>query len=190
MLADTDFLRAFVQGDEDAATRVSILVYDQLRGLAKSVLSQRQTVTLCTTALTHEAYMRLVGGKALRVDCRRQFFALAAKVMRNVLIDHARSRAAAKRGGGEAAIPLDAALDVVSARDFDWLELDTALDCLGRHDARMAQLVELRFFGGLTMAEISQELGVSEATTTRDWRMARAWLRRALTNPGDAPVSS
>lgn len=190
MQADTDFLKSFVQGDADAATRVSVLVYDQLRGLAKSALGRYESATLCTTALTHEAYMRLVGDKAPAVDCRRQFYALAAKVMRNVLIDHARNGAAAKRGGGNAKIPLDQALDVVSAQDFDWLELDTALDRLGQHDARMAQLVELRFFGGLTMAEVSQELDVSEATATRDWRMARAWLRRELTDPNDTHLPS
>ena len=137
--------------------------------------------TLQTTALVHEAYLRLVGGSSVEWKGRAHFFGVAAKAMRSILVDHARARAAAKRGGAAPAITLDEASATSAPReDVDVLALHDALDRLAELDARKSQLVELRYFGGLGIDEAAAVLGVSPATVKRDWTTARAWLRREL----------
>ena len=163
---------------------LTAVVYDQLRHLAAAYLQrERQGHSLQPTALVHEAFLRLVDVNSLQVKDRQHFFALAATMMRRVLVEHARTRNAAKRGGGQHRITLtglpaeDAALEVVA--------LDEALTRLAALDPRQAKIVELRFFGGLTVDEVADSLGVSKRTVEGDWTLARAWLHRELTSTGE-----
>ena len=178
----TQELVAHSGGDPNAASRLLPLVYDQLRALAgRHMRGERPDHTLQPTALVNEAWMRLFQGQGIDdPQGRRHFFALAARVMRQVLVDHARRRGRDKRGGGEQPKPLEGALALAEVEGVDVLDLDTALEELAGLDARQARVVELRFFGGLEAQEVAEVLEVSLSTVERDWRAARAWLYQRL----------
>jgi RNA polymerase sigma-70 factor, ECF subfamily len=183
----TELLGQWGQGDHaalDAATRI---VYSELRKIAESYLQrERGEHTLQPTALINEAYLRLVKEKSPSFESREKFFAFAARLMRQVLVDHARSTRAAKRGGGVAKLSLNEAIDSVPDRAHDFLALNDALDGLARISPRKAQVIELRYFGGLNVEETAQILDVSIATISREQRMAEAWLSQAMAKlPGD-----
>lgn len=186
----TRLLKAWSEGDPAAGEELLPLVYDELRRqAARHLRRERSDHTLRPTALVHEAYLRLAGQKRAQWESRGQFFAVAAQVMRRVLVDHARERAAAKRLGGRLRVELEEGLAIELPPDADVLAVDEALRELAVLDPRRARLVELRFFGGLTGEETAAALGVSEATVTREWRLARAWLFRRLRGtpaPGEA----
>lgn len=182
-------LQEVAAGDSGAAARLFPIVYDELRHLAAAVLRrERPSHTLQPTALVHEAFLRLVGVKAANVQDRSHFIAIAARAMRRVLVDHARSRAALKRGVGESRLCIDD-VDVAASpgSDVDLVGLDQALERLAALDERQARIVELRFFGGLTVEETAAVIAASERTVKRDWQMARAWLRRELADADPAP---
>jgi RNA polymerase sigma factor (TIGR02999 family) len=177
----TNLLLDWRNGDEAALARLTPLVYDELRRLAGGYLRrERAGHTLQATALVHEAYLRLIGQQHLDWQSRAHFFGVAAQVMRHVLVDHARSRRAAKRGGGEAHLPLDEAGDSADERAAELIALDDALRSLARFDERKSRVVELRYFGGLTEEETAEVLGVSPATVRRESRLAEAWLCREV----------
>lgn len=168
-------------GDKSALDSLLPLVYDELRRLARHYLkSERPEHTLQSTALVHEAYLRLVGQPSLRVDSRAHFFGIAAGLMREILVDHARTRGAAKRGANCLTLTLDEAVALPEKRELDLIPVDDALNNLATVDPRQARIVELRFFGGLDIEEISEILGVSRATVTREWATARLWLQREM----------
>ena len=182
--AVTTLLRAWRRGDQAAFERLTPLVYDQLRRLARHYLrGERPNHTLRPTALVHEVYLRLVNLDQVDWQDRSHFFALAARQMRRILVDSARARRFHKRGGGAVSVTFDEAL-AVSRRDPDLVALDDALELLAQQDERKVRVVELRFFGGLTNDEIATALGISSDTVTRDWQMAKLWLRRALRKDG------
>ena len=157
------------------------LVYDELRRQARRQLRrERVGHTLQPTALVHEAFLRLAGQSQAQWQNRRQFFAVASRVMRRVLVDQARARAASKRGDGLTRVALDDAVATGASPDVDVLALDQALDRLEQLDPRQARVVELRYFGGMSAAEAAEAVGLSLATVNRDWAMARAWLFREL----------
>ncbi len=178
----TQLLAAARQGDNQAAGQVFSLLYDDLRRLARSRLRQHQTMTLLdTTALVHESYLKLIGIEALPVGDRNHFFAYAATVMRSVIVDFARARLSERRGGAAEHLVLDTLLsDQIGAPESDVLQVHEALDVLAQADAELAKLVEMRYFGGLTEAEIAAVLGVSERTVRRNWEKARLLLAAAL----------
>lgn len=159
------------------------LVYDELHRQAHRYLqSERAGHTLQTTALVHEAYLRLVEQKNVAWESRSHFFAIAATLMRRILIDYARSKHRVRRGGVQSDLPLENVLTIgVSETDFDLLALDEVLNRLAEKDAHLARVVELRFFSGLDVVETAEVLGISESTVKRDWQMAKAWLHRELT---------
>ncbi len=168
-------------GDRAALARLTTLVYDELHRLARIYMArERPDHTLQATALVNEAYLKLVDTSRVRWRNRAHFFAMAARLMRQVLVDHARSRRNQKRGGDWLRVTLDESLNL--GRDFnsDLLALDEALGTLARLDPRKSQVVELRFFGGLALDETAEALGISEDTVGRDWDSARAWLLREL----------
>ena len=157
------------------------VVYDELRRLAQKYLSrERPGHTLQTTALVHEAYLRLVDQKQVDWQNRAQFFGIAAQMMRRILINYAQDRNAKKRQGYATKISLDDAVSFFEKRELDLMELDEALNRLAALDPQQTQIVELRFFGGLTIEEVSEVLGISPATTKREWDSAKLWLRRQL----------
>ena len=173
----TELLVAWRRGDESAAERLIPLVYDDLRARAAGALRrERRAHTLTPTALVHEAYLRLISQQQVDWRNRAQFLGLAAIVMRRVLVNHARDRAAAKRGGGLVPDSLSIVGDLPAQAPLDVLALDQALDRLAAIDARKSRVVELRFFGGLTTEETAEAVGVSVASVERDWTFARAWL--------------
>jgi RNA polymerase sigma factor (TIGR02999 family) len=176
----TVLLLAWRDGDESARSRLTEVVYDELRRVAqRHMRRERPDHSLTPTALVHEAYLKLIDQRRVEWQNRAQFFAIAARVMRRVLVDHARARATAKRAAG-LSIALDD-VDVSTAPlDVDILAIDAALDELAAVDDRQSQLVELRFFAGLTVEETAIALGVAPITVKRDWALARAWLFRAL----------
>ena len=178
----TGLLHAWQQGDRDAFDRLVPLVYDELRSLARAQLRRDAGQwTLQATALVHEAYVRLAGAE-VSWQSSGHFFAIAAKVMRQVLVDEARRRQAEKRGGGVRPLelaPLEVAPDGTEAEE-ELLALDQALTRLAELDARRAEVVELRYFAGMTIEETSRVLGFSHATVERDLKLARAWLSRQL----------
>jgi len=175
----TRLLRAWSDGEDTAEAPLIEAVYDELRRLARGYLQrERRDHSMPATALVHEAYMRLVDQRRVRWQNRAHFFAIAAHVMRRVLVDHARARGATKRGL-TVTIPLESN-DPPHAEQPDLLELDRALDKLATIDARQARLVELKFFGGLTVEEAAVVLDVAAITVKRDWALARAWLYREL----------
>jgi RNA polymerase sigma factor (TIGR02999 family) len=178
----TDLLRAWASGDERALDALLPLVYDDLHRQARRYMrAQPSGHTLQTTALVHEAYLRLLGQSAVEWNGRGHFFLVAAKAMRSILIDHARARMAAKRGGASRVVSLEDAGGVVEPEDgVDVLALHGALERLAEVDARKSQLVELRYFAGLGIDEAAAVLCVSPATVKREWTTARAWLRREL----------
>lgn len=178
----TRLLREWSAGKRDALEQLLPLVYDELRRCAGAYLrNEREGHTLQPTALVHEAYLKLVGSEAVAWKDRAHFFGVAARAMRQVLVDHARARAARKRGAGQVLLGLDAA-DGASTppRNLDLLDLDRALSKLASLDERQSRLVELRLFGGLTIEESAEVLNVSHATVSREWRHAEAWLQREI----------
>jgi RNA polymerase sigma factor (TIGR02999 family) len=177
----TSLLEAWCDGDTGARERLLPLLYEDLRRAARRQLGREgRPHTLCATALVHEAYLRLVDQRAARFRSRAQFLAVASETMRRILVDHARRRLAAKRGGGEVAVTLEPSVAGGAARDVEVLALDGALLELAGLDPRSARVVELRFFGGLSIEEAAAALDVSRATVERDWTAARAWLYRRL----------
>jgi RNA polymerase sigma factor (TIGR02999 family) len=179
----TRLLEAWQHGDSGAADELVTLVYAELRRMAKARLrEERPGHTLQATALVHEAWMRLMNQHGATWQNRSQFFAVAAQAMRRILVDHARRRSAAKRGDGTSAIDVDALAHVLTAPipDDRLLALDAALEELAALDARQARVVELRFFGGLSVEEAAEILDVSPTTIKREWSTARAWLFRAV----------
>lgn len=157
------------------------MVYDELRALAESCLQrERHGHTLQATALVHEAYLRLIKQEEVEWRNRAHFFAIAAQAIRRILVDHARGRQRAKRGGDRERVTLDEDVAITPDRDLDVVELDEALEKLAQLNQRQARIVELRFFGGLALREVAEVLGVSPRTVDGDWCMARAWLRREL----------
>ena len=179
----TRLLADWGEGDEAALKKLLPLVYDELHRLANAYMRrERQDHTLQTTALVHEAYLRLVGQQNVQRQTRAHFFAVAARVMRNILVDHARGRGRAKRGEGKPALPLGDVAVMSDEQADELVAVNTALDGLTAIDARKGRVFELRYFGGMSVDEAAEALKVSPATVTRDWRMARAWLRRELGN--------
>jgi RNA polymerase sigma factor (TIGR02999 family) len=177
----TRLLKAWSGGDSKALDELFPIVYTEVRKLARSYLRrERPDHTLQPTALVNEAYMRLVDQRHVDWQNRAHFFGIAAQVMRRVLVDHARMRQADKRGSGERPVVLDEALALVAERTPDVVALDDALRALAELDPRQAQIVELRFFGGLSIEEAAEVIGLSPATVKREWSAARAWLRREL----------
>jgi len=165
----------------DAADKLLPLVYDEFRALARHYLAQeRMNHTLQPTALVHEAYMKLVDQTRVDWQGKSHFFAVAAQAMRRILVDHARSRQRDKRGGGRARVVLDEAVALSPQKDEDVLALDEALEKLATLDPRQAKVVELRFFGGMSVEEVAEALGVSKRTVEGDWTFARAWLGKEL----------
>ncbi|MDE2372346.1 MAG: sigma-70 family RNA polymerase sigma factor [Burkholderiales bacterium] len=178
----TMLLAAARGGDQAAAGQAFGMLYDDLRRLARSRLRQHRTMTLLdTTSLVHESLFKLVGAQSLPVEDRGHFFAYASKVMRSVIVDFARARQAERRGGRAEHVALDTALgDKLGAPETDVLRVHEALEVLAQADARLAQVVEMRYFGGLNEAEIASALGVSDRTVRRDWDKARLLLQAAL----------
>jgi RNA polymerase sigma-70 factor (ECF subfamily) len=166
---------------EDGPDRLLPAVYGELRRLAAAYLrGERPGHTLQPTALVHEAYVRLINQRQIDWTNRAQFIGIAAVMMRRILVNHARDRIAGKRGGGAEHVPLTLAGDGIGAPEVDLLDLHDALTDLSESDPRKGQIVELKFFGGLTTEEIAETLDVSVATVERDWKFARAWLYRAV----------
>jgi len=177
----TELLRNWSDGDKQAQEKLFQVVYNELhRQAARYLRNENPGLSLQTTDLIHEAYLRLTSQQHVEWQNRLHFFAIAAKVMRRILIDHVRSRQAAKRGGSDIRLPLEDAMIVSPARDLDLLALDEALTRLAAIDSQQSQIVELRFFSGLSVEETAKVLDVSERTVKRDWNVAKAWLRREL----------
>ena len=177
----TALLIKWQDGDDSALKKLLPLVYDELRRLARHYLrSERTGHTLQSTALVHEAYLRLVGQDSLRVESRAHFFGIAARLMRQILVDHARERGAAKRGANCLTLALDEAVALPQKREVDLIALDDALNGLAALDPRQSQIVDLRFFGGLSIEDTSCVLGISPATVKREWATARLWLQREI----------
>jgi RNA polymerase sigma factor (TIGR02999 family) len=176
----TSLLVASSNGDQEALNQLLPLVYDELRRLADRYLHrERSDHTLQATALVHEAYLRLIDQKVSWAN-RAHFFGVAAEMMRRILIDHARGRQAVKRGSGGIKMSLDDVLEITDEKAADLIALDEALKALAAFDAQKARVVELRFFGGLSIEETASVLGVGTATITRQWRLAKAWLYHEL----------
>ena len=183
--AITELLRAVEGGDKAARDRLFALVYGELRGLARGQLRRIPVRdTLSTTALVNETYLKLAGGRVWTARDRSHFFALAARAMRQILVDHARRRLRQKRGGGVAPVSLEEALVPAPDRAEELLALDEALARLEGMDAELAQIVEWRFFGGLSVEEVAVLLAVSDRTVKRHWRAARAFLFQELESRG------
>jgi RNA polymerase sigma factor (TIGR02999 family) len=179
----TQLLAAWGRGDETARDELMPLVYEELRRLAhKYIRQERPGHTLQTSALLNEAYLRLVDQKNIQWQDRAHFFGIAARLMRQVLVDYARKRGYAKRGGDARRVSLDDAMIVTQERAAEVVALDDALRSLAAIDPRQSQVVELRFFGGLSIDETAKVLAVSPGTVMRDWTLAKAWLRRAVTS--------
>lgn len=177
----TGLLMAWGGGDKAALDRLMPLVYQELRHLARRQMRrERQGDTLQTTALVNEAYLRLIDYERVQARDRNHFLAIAAQAMRRILIERARSRRSDKRGSNPQRISLDEVAELADARAADLLALDEALQALSTIDPRKAQLVELRYFGGLTIEETANVLGVSTPTVERDWHTARVWLHREI----------
>ena len=181
----TELLAAWGRGDAAANSRLIAAVYKDLRGVARRRLrAERDDHSLVPTALVHEAYLRLVALRRVSWQNRAHFFAIAARVMRHVLVDHARGRVAAKRGGEACQVPLSDRAGPAAPVNVDLLDLDIALEKLAAINQRLADLVVFRYFGGLTVEETAQEMGLSPATVKRDWSRARAWMFRELRGVG------
>jgi len=177
----TKLLIAWGEGDEAALEKLTPLVYQELRRLAKRYMRRENTDhTLQATALVNEAYLRLIEQKNVRWQNRAHFFAISAQLMRRILVDMARARRYSKRGGDARRVPLDEALVVSKERGEDLVALDDALQSLAVIDPRKSRVVELRFFGGLSVEETAELLKVSPDTVMRDWKMAKVWLHREL----------
>jgi len=182
----TRLLSEWRAGDQTAFDRLLPIVYEELRRLASHYMrAERADHLLQTTALVHEAYLRLIDHNDASYETRHHFFAVAAQVMRHVLVDYARARQRVKRGGGAPAVPLEDVAVISDERAEEVIAVDTALENLMSLDVRKGRIFELRHFGGLSVEEAAQVLQVSPATVARDWRMAKAWLRRAITAESD-----
>lgn len=178
----TLMLKAWSGGDASSASELMPFVYDELRKVAAHYSrSERPGHTLQPTALVHEAYLKLVDISSVTWQDRAHFFAVAAQIMRHILVDHARGKGRDKRGGSAQKLSLDEAIGFSPTKDVGLLKLDEALDQLVLQDQRQAKIVELRFFGGLTIEETAEVLGISPATVKREWLIAKAWLFRQLT---------
>lgn len=185
----THLLLEWSDGNEAALEQLTPLVYEELHRLAhRHMRRERPGHTLQTTALLNEAFVHIIDQRSVHWRCRAQFLAIASRLMRRILVDHARAHNREKRGGGALQMPLDEAAFVSQERATDLIALDDALSDLEVIDQRKSQVVELRFFGGMKVEEIAEALHVSEVTVMRDWRTARAWLRReigtSVTNAG------
>ena len=182
----TVLLAAWGNGDHAALDRLTPVVYAELHRIARRHMRKERENTLQTTALVHEAYLRLVDAKGLACKDRTHFYALSAQIMRRILVDAARARVAAKRGGGAQAqdhsdaVNLNEIAGNASQKSAEILALDQALDDLARVDARKARVIELRFFGGLSVEETAEVMQISPQSVMRDWKLARAWLVREL----------
>jgi len=177
----TELLLAWGTGDRAALDELVPVIHEELRRLARHQMrGERDNHTLQTTALVNEAFLRLVDLRRIRWQDRAHFLALSARLMRRILVDHARSRSYQKRGAGVANVTLDESLVASPERGIDLVALDDALEDLARVDARKSQVVELRFFGGLSVEETAEALKVSPETVTRDWRLAKVWLLREI----------
>jgi RNA polymerase sigma factor (TIGR02999 family) len=177
----TQLLTDWSRGDESAVSKLFPLVYGQLHRLASAYMRrERKDHTLQTTALVHEAYLRLVDQHNLNWQTRAHFFAVAARVMRNILVDYARGRGRAKRGAGLSELPLAEVAVMSDERVDELIAVDVALNTLAAVDPRKSKVFELRYFGGMSVDEAAEAMRVSPATVARDWRMARAWMRREL----------
>lgn len=173
----TTLLQEWSNGDQSALNRLAPLVYDELHRLAaRHLRRERPDHTLQSTALVHEAYLKLVDQDRVQLPDRNHFFAFASETIRHILVNHARTRNAAKRGGGNTMLQLDESVAARGRRDVDLIALDDALNELADLDPRQARIVELRFFGGLSIDDTGRVLSISPATVKRDWDMARAWL--------------
>ena len=174
-------LDQYREGKAEAFGKLMALVYDDLRRIAAWQLqTERSEHTLQPTALVHEAYLKLAGQNPVDWQNKAHFFALAAQVMRHILVDHARGKQRAKRGGGQVSVSMDEALDLSHPSEPGLVELDEALNTLARQDERKCRVVELRYFGGLSIEETADALGISPATVRREWTLAKAWLRCEL----------
>jgi RNA polymerase sigma factor (TIGR02999 family) len=180
----TQLLRAWASGDRGALEQLMPRVYDELRRIAGHFMKdERPGRTIQTTALVHEAYLKLIDVTNVDWQHRAHFFAVSAQIMRHILLDRARRRVAAKRGGATPRVNLDEVPDIGSGRARELIALDDALNALAKVDARKAQVIELRFFGGLSVEETAEVLKVSSDTVKRDWGLARAWLLAELGDP-------
>lgn len=190
MIAPTEFTQLLIDwrnGDKDALDRMTPLLYEELRRLARHYLAaERPDHTLQPTALVHEAYLRLVDQHAVNWQNRAHFLGVAASMMRRILINHARAGQAAKREGYTQAIALEDALGVFTHPQIDLLELNRALQQLADMDPQQGRVVELRYFGGLTIEETAEVMGISAATVKREWGTARLWLLQKMEGPGSA----
>jgi RNA polymerase sigma factor (TIGR02999 family) len=184
----TALLSEFVKGNQDAADELAPVVYDELKRLARRYMRrERPDHTLQTTALVHEAYLKLVR-QSVDWQCRSHFFGIAAQMMRRILIDHARGHLREKRGGVQEVLPLNEALVFSPEHSEELIKLHEALERLSLLDPRQARIVELRFFGGLNVEETAELLGISAKTVKRDWAVAKVWLRGELRrNDADVP---
>jgi RNA polymerase sigma factor (TIGR02999 family) len=194
MSADTEnvsqLLQEWSKGEQQALEELLPLIYNELRQLAHNFLyRERPGHTLQTTALVHEAYLKLIDQRDARWQNRSHFFAIAAQAMRRILIDSARRHAAMKRGGPQEKLSLDEVPNVSIEPNLKLLALDEALNALAEIDPEQSRIVELRYFGGLTIDETAEVMKTSPATVKREWAMARAWLHQALTSNGAAPTS-
>jgi RNA polymerase sigma factor (TIGR02999 family) len=177
----TQLLAKWKEGDQGALEDLTPLVYNELRRLAKSYLRrERPDHTLQGTALVHEAYLRLIDQRHVEWRNRNHFFALAAELIRRILVDHARARVAAKRGGSNLKLSLDESIAPADEKDLDLVALDDALKALAQADTQQSRIVELRYFAGLTIEETGDVLNISPATVKRDWAMAKAFLKREM----------
>lgn len=179
----TELLHEWNSGNTEVAEALLPLIYDELhRRAAAYMRRERRNHTLQPTALVHEAYLKLVGQRNYNWNDRQHFFAIASQVMRRILVDHARSRKRQKRGGSNEDLPLEEALLAgAEEADVDLLALDEAMSRLAKFDPQQEKLVELRYFGGMSLEEAAKALGISRATAARDWQVAKAWLHREMT---------
>jgi RNA polymerase sigma factor (TIGR02999 family) len=177
----TELLAGYGRGDKEALDQLMPIVYDELHRQAARYLRREQAGhTLQTTALIHEAYVRLVDQRNVQWQNRAHFFGIAAQMMRRILVDHARAKKRAKRGGSEIRVSLADAAVATKGQDLDVVALDEALQRLAKIDEQQSRVVELRYFSGLTVEETAEVMGISTATVKRDWSVARAWLHREL----------
>jgi RNA polymerase sigma factor (TIGR02999 family) len=184
-------IAAWGAGDERALRSLMSVIYPDLRRIARRHLGRHQVgQTLESAALANEAYLKLARAGGIRCENRVHFLALCSQILRRILVDHARSRGYDKRGGNALHVPLDEVLVGARARGVEVLALDEALDSLSKIDARKTRVVELRYFGGLSIEETGQVMGISPETVKRDWKMARAWLLAALTGDQDRSIRS
>jgi len=181
----TQLLRAWGAGNQVALDRLTPLVYDELRRMARRYMRrEREGHTLQTTALVNEAYLRLIDVTHMNWQDRAHFFAVSAQMMRRILVDAARARASSKRGGQAVPAELEEIPDLSSGRDREIVAIDDALKTLGEMDPRKAKVIELRFFGGLSVEETAVVLKISPQSVMRDWKLAKAWMMRELTRSG------